>query len=443
MRGICGIALGVILAAGAVLRAEDWPEWRGKGRQGVWTESGIIDTFPASGLKILWRTPVRVGFSGPSVANGRVFLTDYLETKHPRGTERALAVDEKTGKILWTHEWPADYGGIMWPVGPRATPTVDGDRVYVLGVNGKLFCFDVATGTVIWKKDFIADLGADPQTWAFNYGFTGAPLVDGNNLIAMVGGQPAGKVIAMDKFTGQVMWRALSSDTELGAAQPVMITSGGVRQLIAWYPGAVASLNPETGKVYWEHPWRVGGGASAPTPVLHGLHLFFTTFYDGPLMLGMDAKRPGANELWKGKSNNEIQTDGLHATLSTPAIIDGHIYGVCSFGQFRCLRVADGERLWETQAVTKERARWATAHIVTQSNRLFVNNDRGDLIIIKPSPSGYQEISRTALIKPTSPPGNRRQLVYVNWSHPAYANKHIYARNDEEIIAASLARDGQ
>lgn len=111
-------------------------------------------------------------------------------------------------------------------------------------------------------------------------------------------------------------------------------------------------------------------------------------------------------------------------------------------GQFRCLRVADGERIWETQAVTKERARWATAHIVTHGNRLFINNDRGDLIIVKPSPSGYQEISRTPLIKPTSPPDNRRQLVYVNWSHPAYANKHIYARNDEEIISASLAKDG-
>jgi outer membrane protein assembly factor BamB len=442
MRRVVCSFLGLVLAAAVTLHAEDWPEWRGTDRKGVWTETGIVDTFPSAGLKVLWRTPINAGFTGPAVANGRVFVTDYIEAKNPRGTERALALDERTGKILWAQEWPADYGGIMWPVGPRATPTVDGDRVYVLGVNGKLFCLKVSDGSIIWKKDFVADFGADTRTWAFNFGFNGAPLVAGNYLICMVGGQPIGKVIALDKFTGQVVWKALSSDTDLGAAQPMMISAGGVQQLIAWYPGAVASLSPETGKVYWEHPWRVGGSASAPTPVLNGPYLLFTTFYDGSLMLSLDARKPGATEVWKGKSNNELQTDGLHSSLSTPAVVGDYIYGVCSYGQFRCLRLKTGERVWESQALTKERVRWATAQIVTHGDRLFINNDRGELIIVKPSPEGYQEISRTQLIKPTSPPGNRRQLVNVNWSHPAYANKHIYARNDEEIICASLAKDG-
>ncbi len=227
---LCAVVL--LVAASSALRAEDWPEYRGAGRTGIWKETGIVDTFPADGLKVLWRTPVNRGFSGPSVAGGRVFLTDFIEQKGPKGTERALALDEKTGKILWTYEWPADYGGVLWPVGPRATPTVDGDRVYILGVNGKLFCLKAATGELVWKKDYVADLGADPRTWAFNYGYTGAPLVDGNNLICMVGGQPDAKVVALDKFTGQVIWKALSMETELGAAQPMMITEGGVKQLI-------------------------------------------------------------------------------------------------------------------------------------------------------------------------------------------------------------------
>ena len=118
-----------------------------------------------------------------------------------------------------------------------------------------------------------------------------------------------------------------------------------------------------------------------------------------------------------------------------------YIYGLDSYGQFRCLRLDTGKRIWETQAVTGERARWATAHIVRHGDRLFINNDRGELIIVKPSPDGYEEIDRTQLIKPTSPPGNRRELVNVNWSHPAYANKHIYVRNDEEIVSYSLAED--
>src|SRR5262245_47676417 len=157
-RGVLAVVL-LCLAASTHLVAEDWPEVGGKGRLGVWTETGILDAFPADGLKVLWRTPVHAGYSGPAVADGRVFLTDFAETQKPRGTERALALDEKTGKILWTQEWTADYRGIQWPVGPRATPTVDGDRVYVLGADGKLFCLDVKTGSILWKKDYPAEYG--------------------------------------------------------------------------------------------------------------------------------------------------------------------------------------------------------------------------------------------------------------------------------------------
>ena len=442
--------LGFIAAAACIavaiagLRAEDWPEVAGKGRLGVWSENGILEKFPSDGLKVLWRTPTRGGYAGPAVADGRVFLTDYVETQKPRGTERAIALDEKTGKTLWVQEWTADYRGISWPTGPRATPTVDGDRVYVVGADGKLFCLNVQTGAIIWKKDYAADYGADRTKWAFDWGFASAPLVDGNRLICMVGGRPDAKVVAFDKMTGKEMWRALSSeDSDLGVAQPIILTAAGTRQLIIWYAGAVASLDPATGRLFWEQPYKVGGSMTVAIPRQSGSNLFFTTFYDGPLMLALDEKKPGATVVWKGKSSSEIQTDGLHAVITTPVIIGDYIYGICSYGQFRCLRAQTGERIWESQAVTKERARWASGVIVRNGDRLFVNNDRGELIIMKPSPDGYHEISRTQLIKPTSPPQNRRELVNVNWLYPAYANKHIYARNDEEIICASLAADGR
>ncbi|PYR53368.1 MAG: pyrrolo-quinoline quinone, partial [Acidobacteria bacterium] len=242
----------------AVSRADDWPEIRGKGRLGEWNETGILDKFPEGGLKVLWRTPIRAGYSGPAVADGRVFVLDYVETQRPRGTERAVALDQKTGKILWTREWPVDYRGISWPVGPRATPTVDGDRVYVAGADGKLLCLNVANGDVIWKKDYVTDYGADRLKWAFDWGFASSPIVDGGRLICLVGGRPDAKVVAFDKMTGREIWRALSSDSDLGVAQPIIITAGGSRQLIIWYPGAVASLDPITGKTYWEQPYKVG-----------------------------------------------------------------------------------------------------------------------------------------------------------------------------------------
>src|SRR5262249_56865576 len=111
-----------VAVAGAGLRAEDWPEVAGKGRLGVWNETGILEKFPDGGLKVLWRTPIRGGYAGPAVVDGRVFVTDFVETQKPRGTERALALDEKTGKGLWAQEWTADYPGISWAGWPRRTP---------------------------------------------------------------------------------------------------------------------------------------------------------------------------------------------------------------------------------------------------------------------------------------------------------------------------------
>ena len=420
----------------AALHADDWPEFRGRGRLGVWNETGILETFPEEGLAVRWRTPIKHGFAGPAVAAGRVFVTDFERTRGLDGTERILCLDEATGEILWTYSWEANYAGISWDEGPRATPTVDGDRVYALGATGVLTALAVETGELIWRTSFIEDYGAEVPTW----GFASAPLVDGNRLIAIVGAALNAKVVAFDKLTGAEVWRALSSiESGPGVGQPIMIEAGGVRQLIIWHPLAVSSLNPATGEVYWEQPFQVGWDMTVATPVQRGPDLFVTTFYDGPMMLALDNDRPGAELHWRGSSNSEILTDGLHAVIGTPIIDGDHIYGFGSYGQLRCLVAATGERVWETQEATGERARWTSAFMVRHEDRVFINNDHGDLIIARLSPEGYEEISRTSLIAPTSRPGNRRELTYVNWSHPAYANQHIYARNDEEIISASLA----
>ena len=179
------------------------------------------------------------------------------------------------------------------------------------------------------------------------------------------------------------------------------------------------------------------------TPVQSGplpaRHLLLQRLDDG----GARREDAEARVLWKGKSDNEIQTDGLHATINTPIVMATTSTASAATDSSAASRPRPGERVWETQSVTKEKARWASGLMVRHGERVFINNDRGDLIIGAPEPTGFHEISRTFLIKPTSPPGNRRELTDVNWSHPAYANRHIYARNDEEIIAASLAVDGR
>ena len=257
-------------------------------------------------------------------------------------------------------------------------------------------------------------------------------------MIAIVGGRPDAKVVAFDKITGKELWRALPSDSEQGYSQPLIVEAGGLRQLIIWHPAALASLDPATGKVSWQQPFQIHMGMTLATPVFSGGRLLVSSFYNGSMLVELAGEK--ARMLWKGKSSSEINTDGLHTVVNTPVIDGDYIYGICSYGQFRCLNLKTGERVWETLEVTREKARWASGFIVRNRNRYFINNDRGELIVAALSPRGYQEISRTALIKPTTNSGNRRELGAVNWSHPAYANRHVIARNDEEIISLSLEK---
>ncbi len=438
------IALVLVLAGGGpgLAAAEDWPQWRGAGRLGVWHEEGIVDRFPDSGLHVAWRTPLGSGYAGPAVAGGRVFVLDWRQDPDSRtldGTERVVALDEETGAVLWTHAWRTSYRGLMarYAIGPRATPTVDGDRVYAVGATGRLWCLDAGSGAVVWSTDYVAEYDTSVPTW----GVTSAPLVDGERLIALVGGEPDALVVAFDKRTGREIWRALEVVGEMGYAQPIIYEAGGARQLIIWHPAALVSLDPETGSVYWDQAWEAGMGMSIVTPVRSDNYLLVSQFYNGSLMLRLNPDRPAATELWRGASRSELphQTDGLHAVMSTPVIVGDHIYGVGSYGELRGLDAASGARLWDTGDMTPQE-RWGTAFIVRHGDRYFASNGEGDLIIARFTPTGYVEIDRTHLIEPTSEVGRSRAWIRtVNWSHPAYANRHVVHRNDREIIRASLA----
>ena len=438
-------ALGLALAAPA-LDAVDWPEWRGAGRQAVWSEDGIIDRFPAGGLNVTWRTPINGGFAGPAVADGRVFVADFEflpETRVMDGTERLLALDEATGEVLWTYEWPTAYRNLQlsYATGPRSTPTVDDDRVYVAGGAGMLLCLQAETGEVVWQHDTVTEYDTTVPVW----GTASSPLVDGDLLIQVVGAEPDGLVMAFDKMTGEEVWRAIDVTNEMGYGQPVIYEAGGVRQLIVWHPTAISSLNPETGAIYWSEPWEVRSSMTVTTPVRSGNQLFFTQFYGGSMMLRLATDRPAAELAWQITGTSEMPdgTQALHSLITTPIVDGDYIYGVDSYGELRGLDARTGQRLWTSDAMTAQR-RWGTAFMVRHGDRYFVNNDDGDLIIAQFTPEGYVEIDRTRLIEATSRSGfgpRRFEDRAVNWTHPAYANRHLVTRNDEEIIRVSLAAE--
>ncbi|MEO7299450.1 MAG: PQQ-binding-like beta-propeller repeat protein [Verrucomicrobiota bacterium] len=438
-------ALGFFTLTVSALRADDGPQWLGPQRDAVWRETGIVEKFAKSGLKIRWRVPIGGGYAGPVVTGGRVYVMDRQLAKgatNPAnpfargeipGSERVLCLNEADGKILWQHEYDCAYT-VSYASGPRATPTVADGKVYTLGAEGNLACLDANKGKLLWSHDFKKDFGVKTPTW----GFAGHPLVDGKKLICLAGGDGS-VVVAFDKDSGKELWRALSAK-EPGYAPPMIYEFGGKRQLILWHPEAVNSLDPETGKVIWTYPLTrvVQSGMTIPTPRKVGDKLFLTSFYNGSLMLRVDSDKPSL--VWASQKVSEKDTDGLHSVFATPLIENGYIYCPCSYGQFRCLKADTGERIWETfEPTTGKSERWGNAFIVKNGERSFLFNEKGDLIIAKLSPEKYEEISRAHLIDPDNHDAHRP----VVWSHPAFANKSVYARNDKEIVCASLAEDGR
>lgn len=438
------MAAVVFGCSGSRLRADDWPQWLGPHRDGVWRETGILQSFPAAGLKFRWRVPVGGGYSGPAVAAGRVYLMDRQLDKGGKapadpfargeigGVERVLCFNEADGKQLWQHSYDCIYT-VSYASGPRVTPTVAGGKVYTLGSEGNLVCLDAEKGTLVWSRDFKKEFGVKTPTW----GFAGHPLVDGKKLICLAAGEGS-VAVAYDKDTGKELWRALSAK-EPGYAPPMIYSFGGKRQLILWHPEAVNALDPETGRLFWTHlhtpPVRFG--MTIPTPRQSGDLLFLTSFYNGSLLLRVDSETPSV--VWQSQKVSEKETDGLHSVMATPLIEKGHIYSPCSYGQFRCLTLEKGERLWETFAPTSGKSeRWGHTFVVKQGDRSFLFSETGDLIIAKLSPEKYVEVSRTRLIEPDNHDA-RRPVV---WSHPAFANRCVYARNDKELVCASLAADG-
>lgn len=432
-------------------RADDWPQWRGPQRDGVWRESGIVDTIPATGLPVQWRVAVKGGYSGPAVAEGRVYLTDYDRPASPlanapndrtqlAGRERVLCFEATTGKLLWKHEYDCPYA-ISYASGPRCTPTVADGKVYALGAEGNLVCLDAVTGRLIWARDFKKDYAAPTPIW----GFCGHPLVDGDRLICLVGG--AGSVaVAFDKNTGREIWRALSA-SESGYCPPTMLGVGDTKQLVIWDADKLNGLEPATGRVLWSEPLKPMYGMSIMAPQVADTPTGRVLFASGIGRVGalfrLAADGSAAGVVWRGAPKTAV-----YCANSTPFIEGGAIYGCdCDTGMLTAVDLATGTRLWETPDATmggSRRGKHGTAFLVRHepaditlapTNRTWIFSETGDLILAELTPDGYREIGRTHILAPTNECFGRE----VVWSHPAFAGRCVFARNDQELVCLSLA----
>ena len=438
MPGLRFLGLLCALLAATTAQADDWPQWMGPARDNIWRESGLLESFPENGPRVLWRAPVAGGYAGPAVSNDRVYLVDFVlekttgdngsNRKALPGTERVLCLDQGTGEVIWKHEYPVTYT-INYPAGPRCTPLVHQGIVYTLGAEGHLHALDAATGDVVWQTD----LKKKYQTTAPIWGYAAHPQIVEDKLITLAGGEGS-QVIALNRQTGEEIWRALDSpEIGQGYSPPSLINFGGTRQLIIAKPDALSGLNPETGEVYWSEPYEADNGTIIMTPVLVDGHLYMGSFTRRNLLVKLTTDSPGAKTVWHDKARHGL------SPINTQPLVDGNVlYGVDQTGRLTAVEIPSGDRLWETvQPISERPTNNGTAMLVRQgeSDRYWLFTENGDLVIATLTPEGYDEIDRTHLIDPTSYAFGRD----VVWCPPAYAGQCLFVRNGEECICVDLS----
>ena len=427
------VAILVVFNLLGWVRADDWPQWRGPFRDGHWRETGLVDELPGGQLTILWSVKISGGYSGPTVSRGRVYVSDRMVHEDQQQTERVHCFNSRTGARLWSHEYSCPYVNVDHDAGPRGSVTLDDGRAYSLGAMGHFYCFDAVDGSILWHHDMNVKFKIRMPIW----GISCSPLIEKDLVIVQVSGAGNACLVALDRRSGEERWRAL--EDQASYSSPLVIQQAGQRVLVCWTGQRLVGLDPHQGDLLWEHPlppskW-IRGCAS---PVVEGNRLLISGFFTGAAMFQLSQEKPAIELLWHRVGPDEKQTEGLHTSIAEPIILGELVYGVDSHGELRCLDANTGVRLWENREVLPQK-RWSTLRMIPNGDRVWLFTELGELAIGRLSRQGYLEKSRAQLIQPTrlQEPTRRKGVC---WAYPAFANKCVFARNDEQLLCVSLEK---
>lgn len=389
-----------------------WPDFRGPSRDGHYRQTPIRTDWPASGLTPMWKQPIGGGYASFVAAGGRAFT---IEQRGPQ--EVASAYDILTGRELWTNAWNASFREMMGGDGPRATPTWSDGRVYVLGASGEMRVLDEATGRVIWRVNILEDNEASNLQW----GMSAAPLIVDNTVVVLPGGRRGRSVVAYDTVTGKRAWSSL--DDTASYASPMLVTLGGVRQIVIFTASRLAGITPDKGELLWEYPWKTSYDVNASQPLLIGDNRVFvsTGYGTGAAVIELTPAAGGTalqgprftvREVWRNiRMKNQFTSSVLH---------DGFIYGLDE-SILACVDASTGDLKWKG-------GRYGYGQVMLASGHLIVLTEGGELALVRATPAGHQEVSRAPLFDGKT------------WNHPAIAGGILLVRNLAQMAAFDLRR---
>jgi len=428
-------------------KAEDWPRFLGPTADCISTETGLLDEWPEQGPPRVWKKEIGTGYSAPSVRDGRLVL------HHRVGDEELVeAMNPLTGETLWKHAYPSNYRDPYgYNNGPRCSPLLTEDRCYVYGAEGKLLCLDVQSGERVWLRDVAKDFQI-PNAF---FGVGSTPLLEGDKLIVMVGGQPNSGVAAFDAATGKTLWESVGKDTwdgerktgwrgepfikwqgfekQASYATPVAATIHGKRHVLCLMRQGLVSLDPETGKENFHYWFRatVNESVNAMNPVVSGDTILISAAYYrvGSVLLKVAPDGMSVDQVWRSRA--------LEVHWSTPVLLDGNLYAFSGRNEpdarFRCVEMATGTVHWDQDESWRKSylgppEKYGRGSAVYADGKLIVMGEAGQLGLFKPNTTQPTEISKFQV----------PEMKYPCWTAPVLSNRKLYLRCEDRLICYDL-----
>jgi outer membrane protein assembly factor BamB len=414
------ICLAIAFSLGGAASAADWPQWQGPKRDNISTETGLLKSWPDQGPKLAWTfTELGVGYSGPAIVGDKLYIMGGVENK-----EWLFAIDTASGKQLWRCEigalYPNNYGD-----GPRGTPTVDGDRVYCIGGQGNLLCADASSGERVWMVRLKEDLGGEVMS---RWGFTESPLIDGDHLICTPGGS-RGAMAALNKKTGDVVWRSEGVRDKASYASMVPTDFGGTHEYVQLTGSGLIGVAAKDGKLLWRQTVVINGTAMVPTPIVKDEYVYATTDYNAGCAL-IKLSNGGDIKSEVVYTNKKMQNH--HGGV---VLIDGHIYGwsgnTNGRGQWECQNLLTGDVVWQSNKFAQ-----AGSLTCADGHLYCYGQTDGTVVLVEPSKEGWKEHGRFTIPRQTEIPRKQGHI----WTHPVVANGKLYLR-DQELLFCYVVKE--